>query len=154
VVIADAARRTHVVGQPTVADTACVVSVNSIGPPDSWPSVTHLSGLKDADGLVLPGCRAELHGDRIELTIDQVSGDAATQLWEYAVRWLPGTIVSAARVRAAAHGTPSLDAAQPRLAVTAPLAPRDRALAPIVATDLAGRLLAALALDYPTERAS
>jgi plasmid stability protein len=154
VVIADAAGRTRVVGQPTAADAARVLSVTGIGPPAAWPSVAHLSGLPDADGLVLPDCRAELHADRIELTVDQVSGDAAAQLWEYAVRWLPGTIVSAARVRAAAHGTPSLDEAQGRLAVTAPLAPRDHAFAPIVATDLAGRLLASLALDYSTERAS
>jgi hypothetical protein len=154
VVVADAAGRARLTGQPTAADAGCIVSVTSITPPACWPSIVHLPGLSDVDGSVLGGCRAEPHGDSIELTTEQASGDVAALLWEYAVRWLPGTIVSIPHVRAAASDTPSLDGAQRRLVVTDPLIATERAKAPVVAADLAGQLLNTLALGYQTERAS
>jgi hypothetical protein len=72
--------------------------VASIAPLRSWPSVRHHPGLpSDADGYVLPGARATALGASLELSLLDPGADSASQLWEYAVRWLPGTIVSAAR---------------------------------------------------------
>lgn len=131
--------------------------MDSIGRPADWPSVVHHARLPpDADGYDLPSCRAELHRARLALRLDEPLdyAGAATQLWEYAVRWLPGTIVSAASVRTESDAIPSHDTSQGGLGVVAPLGTRDRALAPVVAADLARSLLETIATDFQTERAS
>ena len=92
----------------------------------------------------------------VDLTLVDDVGQpaAAATLWEYATRWLPGTIVGTKRVRCQSRSVPRLDTTLGRLVVTSPLAAADQGLAPVVAADLAHDVLATAALDYETERAS
>ncbi|MDT4917376.1 MAG: sarcosine oxidase [Pseudonocardiales bacterium] len=157
VVIADSAERSELAGLPTAPEHRTVLSVEPIGAIHHWPSVVHHPGLpQDPDGHRLPGCGAEVNDGLLDLTLADDAGQpaAAAGLWEYATRWLPGTIVSTKRVRSESRSAPRLDTTLGRLAVTAPLGGRDRGLAPVVAAELARDLLDAVALDYPTTRAS
>lgn len=157
-VIAGSDDSRRLVGLPASANAAHVLHVETIGPPAGSPSVVHYAGLPpDADGYELPGCRAELHRGRLELRFDQPpadDADATTQLWEYAVRWLPGTIVSTARVSVERNALPTWGSAQGQLRIVAPLAARDRVLTPVVAVSLARSLLETIATDFETELAS
>lgn len=108
--------------------------VGSIPPAAAWPSVVHHPGLPaDPDGYVLSGAAARAEArDTVRLRLVGTAAKPAAQLWEYAVRWLPGTIVSAVR-----RSDP---------------APDDLALAPVRAAELAADLLDRA--GRPAERAS
>jgi hypothetical protein len=108
--------------------------VGSIPAVAAWPSVVHHAGLPaDPDGYVLPGAAVRAEGaDALRLRLVGTAAAPAAQLWEYAVRWLPGTIVSGAR--------------------RCDPAPDGLALAPLRAAELAADLLDST--DRTAERAS
>jgi hypothetical protein len=134
---ADVEVRSERAARISSADRHTELLVGSIAPPGAWPSVVHHRGLPPhPDGHRLAGARATARGDAVRLALlDAVAADAdpATQLWEYAVRWLPGTIVS-----------------RPRRHVSPP-AP-EPGLIPVQAAELAAAVAAGV--DHETERAS
>jgi hypothetical protein len=156
VVVADATARSELAGLPTAPETGTVLTVEPIGSTRHWPSVVHHPGLPDADGQHPAQCSAEVNDGLIDLSLAEDDGrpEAAAQLWEYATRWLPGTIVSTKRVRSQSRAVPRLDTTLGRLTVTPPLGARDSGLAPVVAADLARDLLDTVALDFEPARAS
>ncbi|HKC29579.1 MAG TPA: hypothetical protein VKB75_16305, partial [Jatrophihabitans sp.] len=95
VVVTDSRDRAALGCLPTDLAMSTVLTVSPIGPAAGWPSVVHHTGLPaDPDGFRIAGACAEVQGSRVELALTIASGtDAAGLLWEYAVRWLPGTIV-------------------------------------------------------------
>ena len=157
VVVADSTARSELVGLPTAPETGTVLSVEPIGSIRHWPSVVHHPGLPaDPEGHRAAQCAAEVNDGLIDLTLADDTGEpeSASRLWEYATRWLPGTIVGTKRVRSQSRSVPRLDTSLGRLTVTPPLAARDRGLAPVVAAELARDLFDAVHLDYVAERAS
>lgn len=157
IVVADAAARSELAALPNEPETGTVLSVEPIGSLTEWPSLVHHRGLLgDADGVSPTGCRAELNGGMVDLTLLDPHGesDCARRLWEYATHWLPGTIVGTKRVRTESRAVPRLDATLGRLAVTSPLAAVDAALAPVVAAELVSDLFNAVDLDRAVARAS
>jgi hypothetical protein len=157
VVVADTTARSELVGLPTARQRGTVLSVEPIGSIRDWPSVVHHPGLPpDADGHRLARCSAEVNGGLVDLTLADDVGrpETAARLWEYATRWLPGTIVSTKRVRCQSRSVPRLDMSLGRLAVTSPLAAGDRGLAPVIAAELACDLFGAVDLDRAVARAS
>jgi hypothetical protein len=143
---------------PADLGTATVLTVDAIGPARMWPSVVHHAGLPaDPDGFRVDGASAEVQGGRIELArtgAPASDANAATELWEYAVRWLPGTIVGTSRVRVDSAAPPRIDSRLGPLAVVPGLGVRCGAFAPLLAVDLVPALLDSVAHDYETERAS
>ena len=157
VVVADSTARSELAGLPTTPENGTVLSVEPIGSVRHWPSVVHHAGLPaDPDGHRLPGCSAEINDGLVDLTLADDAGrpESAASLWEYATRWLPGTIVSTKRVRSQSRSAPRLDTTLGRLAVTSPLGARDLGLAPVVAAELAADLYNAIDLDRAVARAS
>jgi sarcosine oxidase len=157
VVVADSTGRSELAGLPTTPDRGTVLSVEPIGPVEQWPSVVHRPGLPpDPDGHRLPECGAEVNAGLIDLTLGDDSDHpaAAAQLWEYATRWLPGTIVGTTRVRCQSRSVPRLDTTLGRLTVTPPLGAPDRGLAPVVAAELACDLYSAIDIEEAVPRAS
>jgi hypothetical protein len=157
IVVADAAARSELTSLPNEPETGTVLSVEPIGSLTEWPSIVHHHGLPaDADGISPTGCRAELNGGMVDLTLlDRDSeSDCTGRLWEYATHWLPGTIVGTKRVRTESRAVPRLDTALGRLTVTSPLAAADAALAPVVAAELVSDLFNAVDLDRAVARAS
>jgi hypothetical protein len=157
VVIADSTARSELVGLPTLAQSGTVLSVEPIGSAWDWPSVVHRPGLPpDPDGHRLPECSAEINNGQLDLTLGEDIGQpaAAVQLWEYATRWLPGTIANSTRVRSVSLAAPRLDTSLGRVAVSSPLGARERGLAPVVAAELAADLYRSVDLDAVAARAS
>jgi hypothetical protein len=157
VVVADSTARNELAGLPAEPETGTVLSVEPIGATRHWPSVVHHGGLQaDADAPHVAGCSAEVNGGLIDLTLADGRGaaDGMSRLWEYATRWLPGTIIGTKRVRSESRAVPRLDTSLGRLVVTSPLGGRDRGLAPLVAAELARDLFDAVHLDEAVPRAS
>jgi hypothetical protein len=157
VIVADAAARSELAALPNEPETATVLSVEPIGSVADWPSLVHHGGLPaDAAGISPTGCRAEVNGGMLDLTLlDRDSdSDGARRLWEYATHWLPGTIVGTKRVRSESRAAPRLDTTLGRLAVTSPLAAGDAGLAPVVGAELASDLFNAVDLERAVARAS
>jgi sarcosine oxidase len=157
VLVADSTARTELAGLPTATQNSTVLSVEPIGAVDAWPSVVHHEGLPpDADGHRISRCGAEVNDGLLDLTLADAPDrpDAAGILWEYATRWLPGTIISTTRVRTECRAVPRLDTTRGRLAVTDPLGVGEGGLAPLVAAELACDLFAAIDLDEAVARAS
>ena len=158
IVVADPAARTALAGRPGAVRQGTVLTVDTIGPIRHWPSVRHHRGLPaDFDGYLLGGAQADFAGERVRLALTGgpvAPDEAAARLWEYAARWLPGTIVGTARVRTEDQAPARLDTSLGRLAVTSPLGSGQRELAPLVAAELARQLLQSIAIDYETEHAS
>jgi hypothetical protein len=157
IVVADAAARSELTALPNEPRTATVLSVEPIGPALHWPSLVHHPGLPpDSDGHSPPGCRADVNGGMVDLTLlaDGSDQDPTARLWEYATHWLPGTIAGTKRVRTESRVAPRLDTTLGRLAVTSPLPCADAGLAPVVAAELSRDLFAAVDLDEAVTRAS
>lgn len=157
IVIADASSRSELVGLPTLPDHGTVLSVEPIGAVSDWPSVVHHAGLPaDPDGHCIAQSSAEVNDGLLDLTLvdDDGGPEVTSRLWEYATRWLPGTIVNTTRVRTQGRSLAQLDLTHGRLAVTSPLATRDVGVAPVVAAELACDLFNAIDLDRAVARAS
>jgi hypothetical protein len=157
VVVADPSARSELAGLPTGGQTSTVLSVEPVGPIRDWPSVVHHAGLPaDPDGHQVAHCGAEVNDGSLDLTLaGEIDGaDAAAALWEYATRWLPGTIVGTKRVHSRTRSVPRLDTSRDRLAVTSPLDARECGLAPLLAAELAVDVFNTIDLTEAVARAS
>jgi sarcosine oxidase len=157
VLVADATARSELAGLPTTPELGTVLSVESIGAIRDWPSVVHHAGLPpDPDGHRLERSSAEVNDGFLDLTLADDVGDpdVAGKLWEYATRWLPGTLVSTKRVRTRCRSVPRVGTSFGRIAVTSPLGAHDLGVAPVVAAELACDLFNAIDFDRAVARAS